>query len=128
MALMNSKKSIGTLVLSLVLAAAVSATAFADDAKQAPVFPMKADVFQQHVEQGITRHKAHLEQRITEKKIDDAKAKEMRDHFDAKVVQIRAAVATATADGVVTKEEAQTVRQTEGWHRHHDAKAPAQNG
>ncbi len=125
---MNSKKSIGTIVLSLVLAAAVSAPAFADDSKTPPVFPMKADVFQQHVEAGIARHKAHLEQIIADKKIDDTKAQEMREHFDAKVAQIRAAVATATQDGVVTKEEAQTVRQTEGWHHRHGAKAPAQNG
>ena len=129
MAIMNNK-SIKTLALSVTFAAAAAITtmaapAFADDTAQ-PVFPMQASVFQQHVEDHIAKRQARLEQRITDEKLDATKAQELRDRFNARVVSIRAAVATATADGVVTKEEAQTVRQAEGTDRHPPTDAPAQ--
>ena len=79
---------------------------------------MKADVFQQKVEDRIAKHKAHLEQRITDQKIDATKAKEIRDRFDARTARVRAAVATAVQDGTVTKEEAQAVHTAGGGHRH----------
>ncbi|WP_394850679.1 hypothetical protein LZC95_24880 [Pendulispora brunnea] len=122
MALSTNHKSIATVVLSLLLTGAMAVPAFADDKGPAEVFPMKADVFQQKVEARIAKHKAHLEERITNDKVDATKAKEMRDRFDAHTAQIRAAVATAVQDGVVTKEEAQAVRAAGGGHhRHPDA-------
>jgi len=120
MALTKTNKSIATVALSLILSAAIAAPAFADD-KAAEVFPMKADVYQQKVETRIASRKAHLEQRITNDKVDAGKAKEMRDRFDAHTAQVRAAVAAAVQDGVVTKEEAQAVREAGGHGHHRDA-------
>jgi len=123
MALSTNHKSIATVVLSLLLTGALAVPAFADDKGPAEVFPMKAAEFQQKVEARIAKHKEHIEQRITEQKLDATKAKEMRDRFDAHTAQVRAAVATAVQDGVVTKEEADTVRAAGGGggdHHRHD--------
>ncbi|WP_394839967.1 hypothetical protein LVJ94_24055 [Pendulispora rubella] len=119
MALSTNHKSIATVVLSLLLTGALAVPAFADDKGPADVFPMKAAEFQQKVEDRIAKHKAHLEERITNDKVDATKAKEMRDRFDAHTAQVRAALATAVQDGVVTKEEAQAVRAAGGGHGHH---------
>ncbi|WP_394828436.1 hypothetical protein [Pendulispora albinea] len=109
--------SVASVALTFLLTA-VALPAFAGDHGD-EVFPMKADVFQQKVEARIAKHKAHLEQRITDGKLDASKAKEMRDRFDARTAKIRAAVATAVQDGTVTKEEAHAVREAGGGHGHH---------
>jgi hypothetical protein len=109
-------KSIVTFALSAALAALVATPAFAGDHHDEGAFPMKADVFKQKVEERLTHKKAKMEKRITDNKLDAAKAKEMREHFDARAAKIRAAAATAAQDGVVTKEEARDVRKAGGHH------------
>ena len=121
MTLSKTHKSIATVVLSFLLTGALAVPAFAGDKVPAEAFPMKANVFQQKVEDRIAKHKAHLEQRITNDKVDATKAKEMRDRFDARTARIRAALATAAQDGIVTKDEAQAVRAAGGGHHHRRA-------
>ena len=114
-------KSIVTLALSLVLATAAAAPAFAGEHEHA-AFPMKADVFKQKVEERLAKKKAHIEKKITDEKLDATKAKEIRDRYEDRAAKVRAAVATAAQDGVVTKEEAQAIRQASGHHHHHGDK------
>lgn len=110
--------------LALALATVVAVPAFAGehgaaDGNGAAAFPMKADAFQQKVEARIARVKAKVEKRIVDKKLDAAKAKEVRDRVDARVQKIRAAAADAEKDGVVTKDEAHAVHKAGGHGRHH---------
>ena len=114
-------KSITTFAVSLALATAVAVPAFADGNHAKAVFPMPAAEFQQKVDTRLSRGQARLEKRIADKKIDADKAKEMREHFDARAAAVRAAAAVAEQDGTVTKDEAKTVREAGGWHHHKDA-------
>src|SRR5947207_12828433 len=116
-------------IVSVALAAVLSVAAvpaFAGDhagaGKEHVSFPMKADAFQQRVEARLTKMKARMEKRIVEKKLDAAKAKEVRDRFDARAAKVRAATAEAAKDGVVTQDEAKAIRAAGGRHKHHGKK------
>jgi hypothetical protein len=111
-------RSIATLALSLALVGAAG-TALAEGRGDGAAFPMKADAFQQKVEQRLAHAKDRLEKRIAEKKVDAARAKEMRDRVEARAAKIRAATATAAQDGVVTADEAKAVRAAGGGHGGH---------
>jgi hypothetical protein len=116
-------KSITTFAVSLALATAVAAPAFADGNKDHPkaVFPMPAAEFQTKVDNHLSRGQARMEKRIADKKIDADKAKEMRERFDARAAKVRAAAAVAEQDGTVTADEAKAVREAGGFHHHKDA-------
>ena len=108
-------RSIVTFALFLALVAATAGSAFAHGGeKDAANFPMKADVFQVRVDAKLTRIQAHVEKRITERKLDATQAKELRDRFAERAAKIRAAATAAEADGVVTADEAKSVRAAGG--------------
>ena len=110
-------RSIATFALSLALVAAAAVPAFAHgEEKDAANFPMKADVFQQRVDAKLTRIQARVEKRIADKKLDATQAKEMRDRFAERAAKIRAAATAAEADGIVTADEAKSVRAAGGGH------------
>ena len=91
--------------LSLLAAAA---TASAGEKGQ---FPMKADIFQQHLDAGIARARAHLEERLQKKQVSGEEAKQARARLDSVAARIQAAAHKATADGVVTADEAKAVHE-----------------
>jgi hypothetical protein len=96
-------------VLAVAAVSAIAIPAFAHGEKAH--FPMPAAEFQQHLDARITKAREHMEKRITEQKLDDAKAKEARDRFDAVVVKVNAEAQKAEADGTVTEDEAKQVRE-----------------
>jgi len=89
-----------------------------------PQFPVPAATFQAHHDARVVKMRAKLEARIVEKKVEAEKAKEMRARFDARTAKVQAAIAKATADGTVTKAEADEIRAVakeghhEGRHAH----------
>jgi hypothetical protein len=97
-----------SLVLGSVfaLASLVAAPAMAGDHAS---FPMPAATFKAKVEARQSRARTHMEDRAA--KLPADQAKELRAKFDAGLAKINAEVAKATADGTVTKEEAQSVRE-----------------
>lgn len=103
-----------TLAVSTLLAAA---PAMAHD-KEA--FPMPAATFKQKVDAREARAREHMEKHAG--KLSPEQAKELRAKFDAGVAKINAEVGKATADGTVTKEEADNVRkvakEVRGGHGH----------
>jgi hypothetical protein len=114
--------------LALLACTVVAVPAFAGE-KEKPQFPMAAAEFQGKVDANIAKAREHMEKRITDRKLDDTKAKEARDRFDAVVTKVEAAAANAEADGTVTKEEAKEVRQVarelghRGHHHHKQSKS-----
>jgi hypothetical protein len=119
---MNTR-SIIAFALSLALVGATAGSALADGGgKDAANFPMKADVFQQRVDAKLARAQAHVEKRITEKKLDATQAKEARDRSAARAAKVRAAASAAEQDGIVTADEAKAVRAAGGGHGHHHHK------
>ncbi|MEO6572290.1 MAG: hypothetical protein ABIP89_00530 [Polyangiaceae bacterium] len=109
-------RSIVTFALSLALVAATAGSALADGHRKddAASFPMKSDVFQQRVDAKLTRMQAHVEKRITEKKLDATQASEMRTRSAERAAKVRAAAVAAEQDGVVTADEAKAVRAAGG--------------
>ena len=96
------------IAIGLVLGTLVSASAFADEGKGAPSFPIPAAQFKQHVDARIAKAREHMEERAS--KLPADQAKDLRAKFEAGVVAQNAEVAKAIADGTVTKEEAKAVR------------------
>jgi predicted trehalose synthase len=97
------------LAATLALATLVAVPAFADGSDGArPSFPMPAATFKQHVDTRMAKAREHVEKRAAGLPADQAK--ELRARFDASVAKVNAAVASAVADGTVTKEEADAVR------------------
>ena len=80
-------------------------------------FPMPAAQFKQKVDSRITRARERMEKRAAKLSADDAK--QLRSKFDAGVAQVNQEVAKATADGTVTKDEAQKVREVQRSVTHH---------
>jgi hypothetical protein len=109
---------------ALALAAATAGTAFADSHAK-PNFPMKADAFQQHVDQRIARARAKMEEQLKKDAKPEAEARAIRAKFDAAVTKVNEATKKATADGTVTADEAKEVRRVsrelhpQGHHPHH---------
>jgi len=108
------------IAVCLTLATLVSVPAFAAPGRPGPAraehgqkgekpnFPMPAAAFKARIEAHQSRARAHMEERA--KKATPAEAKQIRERFDAITAKVNAEVAKATADGTVTKEEAQAVR------------------
>jgi multidrug resistance efflux pump len=96
------------IAIGLVLGTLVSASAFADEGKGAPSFPIPAAQFKQHVDARQAKARQHMEEKAS--KLSAADAQALRAKFDAATAKVNAEVAKAIADGTVTKEEAQAVR------------------
>lgn len=89
-----------------------------------PAFPMPSAPFKQKVDARMVKARTHMERRAA--KLSAAEAKELRARFDAGLAKVNEAVAKATADGTVTKDEAKEVRVQaramkpgRGAHAHH---------
>ena len=88
----------------------VTAFALALSLEDPSKYPMKADEFKAHISTRLTKAQEHLETHIKDKKVDEAKAKELRAKFAAGVAQVKAKVEEVAADGTVTLDEAKAVR------------------
>lgn len=114
------------LALALATHVAVPATALAKDgdhaAHQADAskFPMPAADFKQKIDARMAKARERMEKHVT--KLPAEKAKEVRAHFDAGLAKVNDEVAKATADGTVTKDEAQKVREAARALRHKGGK------
>ena len=90
-------------------------------------YPMPAAAYQQKVNERMAKARTRMEKYAA--KLDAEKAKEVRAKFDAGVANVNAEVAKATADGTVTKEEAQKVREAvRAMHPHGGKHARAKKG
>ena len=76
-----------------------------------PSFPMSGDAFEAQVEQRIERALAKLEAILAKQKLPAVVADAIRAEAGRLADTIRAAAAEAAADGTVTKEEADHVRE-----------------
>ena len=83
----------------------------ADASKQKAQFPMSADAFRARVNERMAKMDAHVEKRIVDKKLDAAKANEVRQRVAQAKVKITTEVNRVCSDGVVTADEAREVRQ-----------------
>lgn len=86
-------------------------------------FPVPAATFQSHHDARVAKIRAKIEERIAEKKLGADEAKAMRARFEAHEAKVQAAITKATADGTVTKAEADEVRKVAHEGRpegHHD--------
>ncbi len=111
-----------SMIISSVLALAtlVAVPAMAGD-KHPENFPMPAAAFQAKIGAHQAKAREHMETRAATLTADQAK--ELRAKFDAHQAKVNAEVAKATADGTVTKDEADAVKAVarEG-HHHHEKK------
>jgi hypothetical protein len=99
-------KIIGTvLALATVFAAA---PAMAGEHEKAS-FPMPAAAFKQRVDTRQAKARERMEKHAA--KLTAEQAKELRAKFDAGIAKVNAEVSKATADGTVTKDEADAVRK-----------------
>ncbi|HVH44491.1 MAG TPA: hypothetical protein VM925_19190 [Labilithrix sp.] len=99
-------KIIGTVLALATVFAAVPAMA---GEHEKPSFPMPAATFRQRVDSRQAKAREHMEKRAT--KLTPEQAKELRAKFDAGVAKVNVEVNKATADGTVTKDEADAVRK-----------------
>jgi hypothetical protein len=105
----------------LALATLVAVPAMAGENGEHASFPMPAATFQAKVAAREAKAREHMEKRASQLTAEQATA--LRAKFDAGEAKINAEVAKVTADGTVTKEEAQEFRQVvkevRPWHGHH---------
>jgi hypothetical protein len=116
--LFASALTLGTL-LAAVPAAAYSqppALAGMQDERDAK-FPMTAAEYREHVSRHLEKARARMEEHIGQLPADQAEAR--RAHFKAAVAQINAKVDEVCADGTVTKDEADAVRELSRSLLHH---------
>jgi hypothetical protein len=73
-------------------------------------FPMPADEFRAHVEKRITRGREKLVEHMKQKGVKEDRQQEILAKFDEGSKQVRDATDKVCADGTVTKDEAQSVR------------------
>lgn len=104
---------------SLALAIALAATAFAIPAfaregREKLNFPVKGDVFLQHVEARLTARGQRMEKFLAEKSVPQDKATAIRGKFQESAARVRQEAQKAAADGTVTQEEAKAVRMAGG--------------
>ena len=83
-------------------------------------FPMPAAAFKERVDARQAKARERMEKRAST--LNAEQAKELRAKFDAGIAKINAEESKATADGTVTKEEAQAVRQVSKEVRGHHGK------
>jgi hypothetical protein len=74
-------------------------------------FPVDAAKFEKHVDKRIAKQREHMEKAMAEHNVPEAKRAERRKQFDDGAAKVRAEVKRVGADGTVTKEEAQQVRE-----------------
>ena len=109
---------IGTvLALATVFAAA---PAMAGEKHEKASFPKPAAAFKERVDPPQAKARERMEKRAST--LNAEQAKELRAKFDAGIAKINAEVSKATADGTVTKEEAQAVRTVSKEVRGHHGK------
>jgi len=104
------KRFLGATLFGFSLLASVPAFAKAS-------YPMKAAEFQKHVDARIARARTQLEEHIKKQGMNEEKAKAARARLDERIAKIEAAAKIAEADGTVTAEEAQTVRDAGRRHK-----------
>ena len=117
-----------SIVMSSVLALATlfAVPAMAGDKADGASFPMPAATFKARVDARQAKAREHMEKRATTLSADQAK--DLRAKFEAGAAKINAEVTKATADGTVTKDEADAVRKLakevrgHGGHRGHHKK------
>ncbi|MDF2692266.1 MAG: hypothetical protein K0S65_649 [Labilithrix sp.] len=113
-------KIIGTVLALVTIFAAAPAMAGEKHEHEKASFPMPAATFKAKVDARQAKAREHMEKHAA--KLTAEQAKELRAKFDAGVVKINAEVSKATADGTVTKDEADAVRkvakETRGGHHH----------
>ena len=112
------------IAIGLVLGTLVSASAFADEGKGAPSFPIPAAQFKQHVDARQAKARQHMEEKAS--KLSAADATALRAKFNEATAKVNAEVAKAVADGTVTQDEAKAVRAANphhGKHARHGKKA-----
>lgn len=99
------------IVAALVLAVAslVAVPAFAKGGSHGKNFPMPAADFKAKVDTKTAKAKQRMEEQAA--KLPADQAKELRAKFDAGTAQINAEVSKAVADGTVTLDEANKVRE-----------------
>lgn len=73
-------------------------------------FPMKADKFRAHVSKRAEKARTRLEQALEKRALPKNVQIEVRKEFESGLLKVNAAVDAAAKDGVVTKDEAQAVR------------------
>jgi hypothetical protein len=125
--IMKASKLVATFAV-LASVVGLSATALADgnDGGKArdhhgafeKKFPMPGAEFKSHVEERLTKGRARMEKKISEKAVPADKAAQMRAKFDQRAAEVRAKADQAAADGVVTLDEAKAMRPAHGHHRH----------
>jgi hypothetical protein len=112
------------IVLALATTILVPAAALAAPSDTQPAahgahkFPMKAAEFQAKVDARTKKAREHMEQRLAKHNASEADKETARARFDAGVAEIQKVVSGAAADGVVTKDEAQKVREKAKEVRH----------
>ncbi|AKT44115.1 hypothetical protein [Chondromyces crocatus] len=80
--------------------------------------PMTAKAFQERVEARLQETRAHLEEAMSKHDVPAPVRADVRKELDAGAVLLREAVKRVTADGQVTREEAQQVRELSRELRH----------
>ncbi len=110
---------------ALLTLSVVPAAAFADSAtntgdasshvrqekKEKQSFPMTATAFEAKVDGHIAKRREHLAAHMAKKNVAADKQKAALAKFDQDASKVDAEVAKVSADGTVTKEEAQQVRE-----------------
>jgi hypothetical protein len=79
-----------------------------------PAFPMKAEEFRKMVEKRIERIKAHVERSMSKHSLPAPQRAEVNKAVDTAVKEVHGAVDKATADGVVTRDEAKQIKAIAG--------------
>jgi hypothetical protein len=108
---------IATTALAMMIgvggAAYAAATHGADGGRrhQKLVFPVSGDQFQQRIDERLAKIKDKIERKLAEKQVPADKAAAIRARFAASAARVSAATKTVTADGVVTQDEAKSVRE-----------------
>ncbi|AKT43786.1 hypothetical protein [Chondromyces crocatus] len=79
--------------------------------KEQMQFPVSAQKFQEMVEKRLTRSRERVNHMMEKRNVPEATRAQIRKDLDAGASAVREAAKRVGADGVVTKEEAQQVRQ-----------------
>ena len=100
-------------IAALLMSISVFTMAFTASAKGHgdQKFPMPAAEFKAKQDAHVTKGRARLEERIKAKNLNAEQAKQFRERFEARLAKVNQAIAKATADGTVTKDEAKEVRK-----------------
>ena len=91
------------IAIGLVLGTLVSASAFADEGKGAPSFPIPAAQFKQHVDARQAKARQHMEERAS--KLSAADAQALRAKFNESTAKVRDPALAAVVVVAVTEVE-----------------------